>query len=409
MDRFESAIEKARPFDPILFLLALAATLVGIVAIWDSGYARAAAVGQVVPREVLSQFFATIAAVFVGGLCWLVRGDFWKRAGALLFVLGIVGLALVKVFGKEVNGAQRWIDLGPFMFQPSEFVKAATVVYLAGVFADRKPLAALKRRPRHWGEALDHVWVPRLRRAWPLLVVGLAVVMIEMEPDLATAMVVAAIAGVMFFLGGVSGKSLAMLAGGLVVVAGWMVVTEPYRMERILNHGDRWAAGNVGSIGYQTTQSEAAMAQGGLLGVGLGQGRAKHTLPAPTTDFVMTTVAEETGFLGTVVVLGLVGGVSWRLLWLSRRGPTRHSRLVLGGAAAWVGVQACTNIVMGNGTAPPIGVPMPFVSAGGSSLVALWALLGICQSVLSVKGKEEETVEVGRDRWRYRRTRLSRA
>jgi cell division protein FtsW (lipid II flippase) len=392
-----------------LTALALAATLVGIFAIWDSGYSRAAAAGQVVPREALGQAAAMVVAVAAGLACRFVHGDCWRRMGVLAFWAGLAGLVLVKVIGKEVNGAQRWIDLGPFTLQPSEFMKVATVLYLATVFAGRRPLQAPNRPPRNWGEAVDTVWAPRVRRAVPLIAVASAVALVEMEPDLATSMVLAAIAGVMFVLGGVSGRSLAWLSAGLVAVAGWMVVSEPYRMERIANHGDRWSPENVGSIGYQTTQSEAAMAHGGLWGVGLGKGRAKHTLPAPTTDFVMTTVAEETGFVGALAVFALVGGVSWRLLWLSRRGPTRHARLVLGGTAAWIGVQACTNIVMGNGTAPPIGVPMPFVSAGGSSLVALWAALGVCQAVMGVKQSEGDSVESGRDRRRYGRARLSRA
>lgn len=180
-------------------------------------------------------------------------------------------------------------------------------------------------------------------------------------------------------------------------------------MDRILNHADRWSAENIEGIGYQTTQSEAAMASGGLMGVGLGEGRAKHKLPAPTTDFVMATVAEELGFVGSMVVLAIMGGLVWRLMVLSRSVEGQFGKLVLGGTASWIAVQSCTNMAMANGFAPPIGVPMPFVSAGGSSLLALWMAIGACQSVLRTSPEEAEEHASGRDRRWHRRPRVSRA
>jgi cell division protein FtsW (lipid II flippase) len=277
------------------------------------------------------------------------------------------------------------------------------------VLAGRKPPPKPKRRPRHWAEALDWVWVPRIKRAWILIPVAVSAVLIELEPDLATAMVVATTAFVMLWLGGVRTGSLIGLVVATGLVVGALVLKEPYRMERILHHGDRWEAGLVDSIGYQTTQSEAAMARGGPLGVGFTQGQAKHTLPAPTTDFVMTTVAEETGLVGSLAVFAMIGGVVWRLLALVRATTDRFGRLVLGGTATWLTVQACTNLVMANGTLPPIGVPMPFLSYGGSSLLALWLALGVCQAVAGAAAKEGSADEAGGDRRRYGRSRLSRA
>jgi cell division protein FtsW len=213
----------------------------------------------------------------------------------------------------------------------------------------------------------------------------------------------------MLVLGGVSRGSLLTLVSLGVLAVGLLVVLEPYRMERILHHGDRWSAENIEGIGYQTTQSEAAMASGGVFGVGLGEGRAKHTLPAPTTDFVMATVAEEAGLVGALTVTVLMGGIVWRMMVLARRTDDRFGKLVIGGVATWVGVQACTNVMMTNGFVPPIGVPMPFVSAGGSSLMALWMALGACQSVLRQGRQEEAESASGRDRRWHRRPRVSRA
>ena len=246
-------------------------------------------------------------------------------------------------------------------------------------------------------------------RSWPLLFVLVASFLILIEPDLATAMVVTVVGVAMMVLSGMSRGSIISLGVlGLICVT-FLVIKEPYRMARVSNHGDRWSQENIDGIGYQTTQSEAAMASGGLLGVGLGEGRAKHKLPAPTTDFVMATVAEETGLLGVVVVMGIMGGLVWRLMVMARDLNDRFGKYILYGTATWIGIQSCTNIVMANGFAPPIGVPMPFISAGGSSLMALWMAIGLCQSVAGRSAKEVEELEDSRDgRW-HRRPRVSRA
>ncbi len=400
--------------DPWIWALGLAATVVGILAIWDSGYTRSAAVGGVVPREAITQSVAAFVALLAALAASRLRPAAWKDLAWPSYFLGLGGLLAVKAFGKEINGAQRWIELGPFNLQPSEFAKVAIVLFLAVVFAARPAPPAPPRRQLDWADSIRRVWVPRLLRAWPLLFVGAYVLLIEFEPDLATAMVVAVVSGAMLVLGGISTRSLTVLGVSSILVVGVLVGGQSYRMDRILHHGDRWAATNMDSIGYQTTQSEVAMARGGLFGVGLGEGRAKHTLPAPTTDFVMTTVAEETGLVGCLIVLSLVSGLAGRLYFLGTRSKDRFARLTLAGIGLWIGIQTCTNMMMANGFVPPIGVPMPFVSAGGSSLIALWLAIGVCQSVLSTAAETAKDCgrsadETRRDRWRNRRPRISRA
>ncbi|MBS1721862.1 MAG: FtsW/RodA/SpoVE family cell cycle protein [Armatimonadetes bacterium] len=405
----EDRMNRTWKWDPVLLWLGIASTIVGLLAIYDAGYARAAADGMVVPREFRSQLLASIVAV-IGALgCWMVSKRNWRSLAWLGYGLTVVGLVVVKLIGTEINGAKRWIDLKVFTVQPAEFAKLFVILVLAAILAGRKQAPKPPRRPTHWAENLDWVWMPRIKRSWPLLLVLLAVGLIVIEPDLATGMVIVVVTGAMLFLGGVSRGSLVTLGVCCAVVVTLLVVEEPYRMERILHHGDRWSSDNIESIGYQTTQSEAAMANGGAFGLGLGEGRAKHTLPAPTTDFVLTTIAEETGLVGALAVLALMGGATWRLMVLARSADDRFGKLVLGGVASWIGVQACTNVVMANGFAPPIGVPMPFVSYGGSSLLALWMALGVCQSVLRPAAQEVTDEASSRDgRW-HRRPRVSRA
>lgn len=374
-------MKKTARADTALTLAALVATLFGLFAIWDSGYARAAANGQLLPREFIYQAVIAVVSVAVG--LWIGKFDSAKlrKFAKVGLVVSFVLLVMVElpVIGKEINGAKRWIGFGPFTIQPAEFAKVTCILFLAAALAGR---AEWKQpRVRDWFEWMDKVFVPKLKRAWPLLCVLGVAVMIELEPDLATASVIVLTTGMMLYLGRVSKKSLLTLSTVVIVVLGLLILKEPYRLARLSNHGDRWSEANIESIGYQTTQSEMAFASGGMIGVGLGEGRAKHTLPAPTTDFVLATVGEEFGLIGSLFVIGLLGFITWRLYAASLRREETFGRLVLGGTATWIAVQTVVNVTMVNGHLTAIGVPLPFFSYGGSSLLAMWAAIGLCQAV----------------------------
>lgn len=399
--------------DPTLFWLALALTGVGMLFIFDAGYARSMRDGRgMIPREFLMQVPFLVAGIGVAWFIGRISQIKLKKWSIGIFLLGMLSLIAVEIpgIGVEMSGAHRWIGFGSFLLQPAEFFKIAAIIYLAGVFADRKAWPSKMPHFSNWAAKLDALAVPKLKRCLPALWVLLGVFLIEKEPDLGTAAVVAVTAFVMFILGGVSRSTL--IVGALLAAGGtwFMVKAQPYRMERIENHAHRWEPKNVDDVGYQTVQSELAQATGGWIGVGVGAGRAKHVIPATTTDFIMATVAEEFGLFGSVAVLGLLGGLVGRLLWLANRAHTKFAMLVLGGVAAWIGVQTCTNVMMANGFVPAIGIPLPFISSGGSSLIALWMAMGLCQAVLRpVPVAKEAVVEADRDRGRYGRTHLSRA
>ncbi|RYG45398.1 FtsW/RodA/SpoVE family cell cycle protein [bacterium] len=260
--------------------------------------------------------------------------------------------------------------------------------------------------------------IPRTRRSagssWDrsrgfLALAGVALT--ERGKDLGTAAVLLAILGAMCVIAGVRWQTL--VAWSLVMFVGitGLVMKEPYRVARITNHLHRWDPKVVDSEGFQSAQAEVGMASGGLTGVGLGRGRTKHIIPAPTTDYVNATIGEETGLVGMSAVLLLLGGIVARLLILAKRAQEKFPAYVLFGTASWLTIQTCVNVMMANATLPSIGIPVPFISSGGSSLIALWLAIGICQGVLrqsTVKVKEE-TAEAGADGRRYGRTRLSRA
>ncbi|WP_144241342.1 FtsW/RodA/SpoVE family cell cycle protein [Fimbriimonas ginsengisoli] len=378
-------------YDPVLFWLALVATLLGMLFIFDAGYARALSADKgALPPEFRSQLMFVVPAIVLSLVAGAMRPEAWKNGSKALWVVTLLGLFAVEKFGKEMNGAQRWLNVGPIQIQPAEFAKLAAVLYLAGYFATRK-VWPKKIAPRkdfaHW---LDTIAVPKLRRCLPMVWVLLAVLLIEKEPDLGTGAVVAATAFAMFIPGNVSWKSIVAALAIAGIGAGAMIVKEPYRMGRILNHTSRWDPQNVDDQTFQTVQSELAIASGGVFGVGIGNGRAKHVLPATTTDFIMATVGEETGLLGSLFTLAILGALVWRLLYQAQRATSHFSTLVLYGVGAWFGLQTCVNVMMANGFLPAIGIPLPFISSGGSSLVALWLALGICQSALAPERVEEE-------------------
>ena len=396
--------------DPLLIGLAVAATLIGLLFIFDAGYARSLRDGRgIIPREFIIQMITLPVAMACGWWAARQKPALWLKWSAVLWVVSLISLLLVEVpgVGVTMNGATRWIRFPGFSLQPAEFVKLTSVLYLAGVFATRKAWPVRISRRKNFAHWMDTIFVEKTKRALPLLYVMIGVVLLESEPDLGTAAVIGATVALMMFVGGVSWKSLAAcgIAAALLVFA--LIAKQPYRVERILNHGARWSQENADDSTYQIVQSEQAMAQGGLTGVGLGNGRAKHVEPATTTDFIMATIAEETGLFGAWIVLAVMGGLCLRILYLANSVKERFPKLVLTGVATWFGVQACVNLMMANAFIAPIGIPMPFISSGGSSLIALWLAIGVCQAMLIKAPVKGEVLAISDHRWRYRRPHLS--
>jgi cell division protein FtsW len=403
-------VQKLR--DPTLFWLAITLSALGLFFIFDAGYARSIQAGRgALSREFLIQIIALIFAIPLS--CYIAskglkRTLAWSK---LLWLLSLALLVLVEVpgIGHELNGATRWIKIGPILIQPSEFAKLTLVLYLAGALALRSPWKQPKSI-KDWPQWMDRVFVPKFKRLLPALWAVLAIVLIALEPDLGTAAILAVTAFAVSWAGGASKKSLIWFAAVGALAVGFLIFEQPYRLERITNHMHRFEGSNLDEIGFQTGQSELAMAGGGIAGAGIGAGRAKHILPGATTDFMPTTIAEEFGFVGWLLVTGLLAALVMRILWLAGKAPTRFGGLVLFGIGTWLGVQSVTNLCMANGLLPAIGIPLPFLSSGGSSLIALWLALGACQAALAPQPSPKEVkVAPSHNRWRHGRPRLSRA
>ncbi|MFG6119106.1 putative lipid II flippase FtsW [Thalassobacillus sp. B23F22_16] len=292
----------------------------------------------------------------------------------LLMIFMLVGLFF---FGKNVNNATSWYDLKFMSFQPAEFVKIGLIIYLSAIYAKKQ------RYIDEFGKAV----LP------PLILTSLILGLIVLQPDIGTAAIIGLIASFVIASSGIKGKHIALLIGVTLVfvllLAPQMVTDE--RLSRFTGAFQPFETPD--GDGYHLIQSYVAIGTGGLFGEGLGQGVQKlGFLPEPHTDFIMAVIAEELGFIGVIIVVGLLGGLVLRGLYISRQCKDTFGSLLALGISAMIGIQAFINLGAMSGMLPITGVPLPFVSYGGSSLLIMMLSVGILNNVaLTVHVKEEQT------------------
>jgi cell division protein FtsW len=305
-------------------------------------------------------------AIGVVALLVTMRIDYrqWQRVTRPLLLLALTMLTLVLVpgVGVTVNGATRWIALGPIPLQPAEFAKLAVILFCADLLARRE----------EWSSCLT------LR---PVLVVtGYLAFLLMAQPNLGTTLITVTIVFAMLFAAGVPIRNftpVVMAGGALAAIA---AVASPYRMRRLVGFTDVW--NNRSSESYQTFQSLISISNGGITGVGLGASRGKWGyLPYAHTDFIFAIIAEELGLVGALTVILLFLAVGVLGIATAAHAPDRFGMLVAIGITAWILVQAFMNIGVALALLPVTGVPLPFLSSGGSSLVVTLAAFGILLNV----------------------------
>jgi cell division protein FtsW len=289
----------------------------------------------------------------------------YRQPAVIWTMLALATAALVAVlFSRPVNGASRWLGVGPFGVQPSELAKIAIIIFTA---------ALLERRM----ERIDDVSYSLIPIA---IVVGGIVALILAEPDLGTAAVVAMIAAAMVFAAGVSYRYVLGLALASLPAFYLLVMTSEYRRRRVFAFLDPWS--DPLGTGYQMIQSMTAVGTGGIVGRGLMGGVQKlFYLPEPHNDFIYAVISEELGLAGATVVLACFGVIIWRGLRTAVRAPDRFGAFLAIGLTVMVVFQAFFNISVVLGLLPPKGIPLPFVSAGGSSLLINLIGMGILLNV----------------------------
>jgi cell division protein FtsW len=309
---------------------------------------------------------AAWAAVGTVALVVLAKLDYhrWRRYSGPFVLVALALLAIVLPIGTGTNGATRWIGVGPLTFQPSELAKLALLVWVADLLARR---AAYMHNPR-----------ATLR---PVIVVLAAMAtLVMLEPNLGTTIVLAALALTMCYVGGAPLGPLARWSTFGITAATALALAAPYRRARVLAFLDPWA--DPMDKGYQNIQSMVGLAEGGVWGKGLGAGTAKWGfLPLAHSDFIFAVIGEELGLLGAAAVVGLFVLLAVVGIRIALHAPDRFGLLLAVGVTSWFCVQALVNIGAVIGILPITGVPLPFISAGGSSLVFGMAAAGLLLSV----------------------------
>ena len=307
----------------------------------------------------------------------------WEKAAPWLFMFALLLLVLVLVpfIGKGVNGARRWFAIGPFSFQPSELAKLAVLLYAADYMVRKMDV---KER--------------FFKAVWPiaaaLLVVGM---LLLAEPDMGAFMVIVVIAMGILFLGGVNARMFFVMAALVVGAFASIVVSSPWRRERIFAYLDPWSEEHALGKGYQLSHSLIAFGRGEVFGVGLGGSVEKlHWLPEAHTDFLLAVIGEELGLVGVLLVIAIFMWMTRRIMIIGRQAIALDqvfAGLVAQGVGLWVGFQAFINIGVNLGALPTKGLTLPLMSYGGSAILFNLIALAI---VLRVDAENRQLMHGGR-------------
>jgi cell division protein FtsW len=355
-------------YDRSLAWAALLLVALGLVMVYSASIATAEASRYAGYNAAyfLARHGAFLAvALGAATLVFLVPIRVWQKGAPWLFLLalGLLALVLLPGIGREVNGARRWLNLWAVTVQPSELMKLAVVLYAAD-YTVRKH-AVLKNFKR----GLLPILGVMLLVAWLLL----------REPDFGALVVVAMIAFGVLFLGGMSARHFAALLAMLAIGFALLVLSSPYRMQRIFGFMDPWA--DPLGRGYQLSHALIAFGRGEWLGVGLGASVEKlHYLPEAHTDFLLAVIAEELGLAGVVTVIALFGWIVLRAFAIGRQAALRERHfpaLAAQGIGIWIGFQALINIGVNMGLLPTKGLTLPLMSFGGTGLLLNCVALAI--------------------------------
>ena len=346
--------------DPLILGITLALSLWGLVMVFSASGVLEKTSTYYLQRQIIWTVLG-FGALTVG---IIIPYRKWKDWIPFILLFCVVSLVVVLGFGTVINRARRWVSLGFLSVQPTEMAKLAIVLYLAAY------LSHPTRRITDWRRGL----VP------PVLVVGLVSALIVVEPDLGSTVVIGLVFLSMVYLAGARTRHLAVLAAPSVAAFFALIWISPERIERLMTFWDPWPVRD--SSGYQLVQSLIALMNGGLFGVGLGQGQQKLLyLPEGHTDFVFALVGEELGLLGTSGLLALFAMLILKGFRVAAQAPDLFGRNLALGITLLLGLQVLINVGVVCGMLPTKGLTLPLVSYGGSSLLSTMLAIGILLGV----------------------------
>lgn len=363
--------------DPWIAVSSILLLAIGTVLVYSASAVRADAEGHGAAAYLLRHLVSISIGLVLMLAVMRVPVEFWSRAAYPILVASITLLVMVLVpgFGRRVNGALRWLSLGPLSFQPGELAKLAVIIYLAHSLAKKREKAS----------SFSVGFLPHV--AVTSLIVGLVLV----QPDLGTSAVIYATLGVMMFVAGTRVGYLVLAVVAALPVAYHYVATRPHAWARMLVFMKPEAYKT--DIGYQVWESLVSFGSGGAFGLGLGGGQQKlHFLPESHTDFIFAVLGQELGFAGAAFVMLLFAIIVGRGMWLAARMPCRFPMFLAFGIAAWLGIQALTNMAVVVALIPTKGLTLPLVSYGRSSIIVSLVAVGLllrASAELGAKGRAE--------------------
>ncbi|MGZ8755409.1 MAG: rod shape-determining protein RodA [Acidimicrobiia bacterium] len=361
--------DRRRPTpDIILFVAMVALSAVGVLMVYSASKTRLEALGLDPTGEMVDQAIFAAVGLVLFFVASVIDYREWRNVAPFIYIATLLALGAVFLFPPGSARAQRWIPVGSYQIQPAEFAKIAMIMVLAAV------LVPAKEEGMSWRRLVQTI-----------VVVAIPAVLIYIEPDLGTMLVFAFITLVMLFVGGTTLRQLTVLmtAAGAGILAIWKLeLLLPYQIERLQSIFNPSAADPLGAA-YNRIQSEIAIGSGGIFGKGLFLGTQTNLdfVPAQTTDFIFTAVGEQLGFVGGALVLLAYAVIMWRLVVIAVNARDRYGVLAVTGIAAMFAFHIYINVGMTVGIAPVTGLPLPFMSAGGSAFVTMAIALGIANSV----------------------------
>lgn len=303
-----------------------------------------------------------IIAMFV---CTFVNYQKLKKLKWWVVIISAILLALVFIpgIGVENYGAKRWLNLGLFTIQPSEFAKFALVLFSAAYLSD------------------NYEKIGKFKTLLPVLGVGLGFcLLVILEPNMSITMCIGFIMLFMLFVGGTKMKHFVWLGIPAACAVPALIIVEPYRVQRFMAFLNPWASPQA--EGFQLIQSLYSLGSGGLFGVGLGNSRQKYMfLPFSESDFIFSIIGEELGLFGAILTLIVFAVLIYLLISVARNAKDRFGALLVLGVASVIAIQVILNVCVVSGLIPPTGLPLPFISAGSTSLIVFMAAVGLCLNV----------------------------